>query len=64
MVFENISFNEEFWKTKSEAEFIAGESHHGLSKDQLRETYAIINPQPVVEKDQPVDTGSADESAE
>ena len=63
MVFENISFNEDFWKTKSEAEFIAGEAHNGLSKDQLKETYAIINPKPV-EKNQPVNTGSADESAE
>lgn len=63
MVFENIAFNESYWKTKSEAEFIAGESHHGLTKEQLKEAYAIMNPKPF-EKNQPVDTGNAVESAE
>lgn len=44
MVFEGIKFNDEWVKTKSEAEFIAHESHHGLSEKQLKEVYRLIVP--------------------
>ncbi len=44
MTFENVTFNLEFWKGKSEAEFLKHESHHGLSKEQLIEAFKIINP--------------------
>lgn len=44
MTFEGIGFNENYWKGKTEAEFIAHESHHGLSEKQLKEAFALINP--------------------
>ena len=51
MVFEGISFNETFWQGKTEAAFIAHESHHGLTEAQLKEAFAIMNPvKKVVEK--------------
>jgi membrane-bound lytic murein transglycosylase B len=45
MLFENVNFNESFWKTKTLEEFIEHESHHGLSEDQLREAFAQIKPE-------------------
>lgn len=44
MNFEGVNFNEVFWKTKTEAEFIAHESHHGLSEKQLKEAFGLMNP--------------------
>lgn len=44
MKFEHVSFNEKFWVTKTEAEFIAHESHHGLSEKQLKEAFALMKP--------------------
>ena len=65
MVFNGIWFNEAWAKTKTEAEFISHESHHPLSKDQLKEVYALLNPKKrSVEKNPPVDTGAAGKTAE
>lgn len=50
MTFDNVDFNEKFWKGKSKAEFIASESHHGLSEKQLEEAYDLINPKLVEKK--------------
>lgn len=44
MIFEKINFNEDFWKGKTEAEFIAHERHHSLSEKQLKEAFALLNP--------------------
>ena len=44
MTFENVTFNVNFWKGKSETEFLKHEAHHGLTKEQLKEAYQIINP--------------------
>jgi hypothetical protein len=44
MKIDNIDFNESFWKGKSKAEFIAHESHHGLSEKQLEEAFDLLNP--------------------
>ena len=61
MVYKGIGFNEGHWKTKTEAEFIEHEGHHGLSVKQLKEAFSIMNP---VKKDQPVNTGRASKKAE
>lgn len=47
MIFEKINFNEAYWKTKTEAEFIAHERHHGLGEKKLKEAFALMNPKPV-----------------
>lgn len=44
MNFQGINFNDEWVKTKTEAEFVDHENHHGLSPDQLKECYALIVP--------------------
>ena len=44
MNYQGINFNADHWKTKTEAEFIAHENHHGLSEAQLKEAFSIINP--------------------
>jgi len=44
MVFQRIGFNDEWVKTKTESEFIAHESHHGLNEKQLKEVYALMVP--------------------
>lgn len=44
MVFNGVWFNEAWAKTKTEAEFVAHESHIGLSEKQLKEAYALMNP--------------------
>ena len=59
MVFNQISFNEDYWKGKTEEEFIAHESHWGLTKSQLKEAYSLLNKKKVVNKS-PVDTGAVD----
>lgn len=51
MRFEHVNFNEDYWKGKSEDAFLKGESHHGLSKDQLKEVFAIINPPDTFKED-------------
>lgn len=61
MIFEGINFNEDHWKDKSLAEFIAHESHHGLSEKQLKEAFALMNPKSK-KKDQSVDTDTADQA--
>lgn len=45
MVFNGINFNTEYWKTKTEAEFIKHESHNGLSETQLKEAYKLMVPE-------------------
>ena len=67
MNYEGVNFVEDSCKGKTEAEFIAHESHHGLSVAQLKEAYALMNPvkeKISLKKDQPVDTGSASKKAE
>lgn len=44
MIFEGINFNSVHWKGKSEASFIAHESHHGLGEKKLKEAYSMMNP--------------------
>ena len=46
MKFEHVDFNDNFWKGKSKASFIAHESHHGLSEKQLEEAFNLLNPKP------------------
>jgi hypothetical protein len=41
MVYNGINF---YPTDKSEADFIEHEKHHGLSDDQLKEVYALMNP--------------------
>ena len=43
MKYNGISFDSEFWKGKTEAEFIAHEKHHGLSEAELKEAFVLIN---------------------
>jgi len=45
MVFNGVNFNTEYWKTKTEAEFVKHESHHGLSETQLKEAYKLMVPE-------------------
>lgn len=61
MNFNGVNFNESWVKTKTEAEFIAHESHHGLSEKQLKEAYKLMNPK---KKDQSVDTGKVSKITE
>ena len=51
MVFNKIDFNEGWVKTKTLAEFIAHEKHHGLSDAQLKEVYELIVPKTEIKKD-------------
>lgn len=44
MKIENVNFNEDFWRDKTEDEFIAHESHHGLSKAKLKEVFELMHP--------------------
>lgn len=46
MIFEGINFNEAHWKGKTEAEFIAHESHHSITKKQLKEAFGLMNLKP------------------
>ena len=46
MVFNEISFNQDYWKTKTEAEFIEQEKHHGLSVEQMKEAFALMGGKP------------------
>lgn len=50
MIFEKVNFNEDFWKGKTEAEFIAHERHHSLSEKQLKEAFALLNPKVKIER--------------
>ena len=44
MLYNGINFYEDACKAKTEAEFIAHESHHGLTEKQLKEVWALISP--------------------
>ena len=44
MNYNGINFNQAHWQTKTEAEFIAHESHWGLSVKQLKEAFALMVP--------------------
>lgn len=44
MKIEHVNFNEDYWRDKTEDEFIAHESHHGLSKQKLKEVFALMRP--------------------
>lgn len=44
MKIEHVNFNEDFWRDKTESEFIAHESHHGLSKAKLKEVFELMHP--------------------
>lgn len=50
MNYNGVSFVDAYWKDKTEAEFIAHESHHGLTDKQLKEAFALMNPKKVVNK--------------
>ncbi len=58
MVYNGINFNDGYWKTKSEADFIEHEAHHGLSEAQLKEAFALMNPKPEkrVKESKPAET--------
>ena len=49
MKYNGISFDSEFWKGKTEAEFVAHEKHHGLSDAELKEAFALMNAKPTEE---------------
>jgi hypothetical protein len=44
MLYNGVSFNEDWAKTKTVEEFVAHESHHDLSEKQLKEAYYLMNP--------------------
>jgi len=44
MIYNGIWFNAEWAKTKTEAEFVKHEGHHGLTVEQLKEVYAMLVP--------------------
>lgn len=46
MNYNGINFYNENLKDKTEKEFIEHESHHGLTKEQLKEAYALMKPKP------------------
>jgi hypothetical protein len=50
MIFEEIWFNDEFLKGKSQAEFKKEVAMHNLSEAKLKELYAIINGKPQKEE--------------
>jgi hypothetical protein len=58
MTYNRVSFNEAWARTVSEEVFVAHEAHHGLSDQQLREAYRLMNPKkkPVPEKGQDHDS--------
>lgn len=41
MIYEGISFNDEWAASKKLEDFIKHELHHGLSRDQLKELHTI-----------------------
>lgn len=47
MNYNGINFYSENLKDKTEKEFIEHEGHHGLTKEQLKEAYALMKPKPV-----------------
>jgi hypothetical protein len=53
--FEGVVFNAEWAATQTQDAFVKHESHHGLSKDQLREVHRLciqqVKPQ---QKEKPV----------
>ena len=59
MTFNRISFNEKFWADKTESEFVKHEAHHGLTDEQLKEAFALMQPAKPVEKvlEKPVKKG-------
>lgn len=48
MKYQHVDFNSKWAASKTVAEFVKHESHHGLSEEQLREVHAIC-----VEKQKP-----------
>ncbi len=44
MNFNGVNFNEKFWADKTEAEFVKHEAHHGLTAEQLKEAFALMQP--------------------
>ncbi len=47
VAFEGVSFNSEWMKTKTFAEFFEHEKHHGISREKMKEFYdSIKNPKP------------------
>jgi hypothetical protein len=42
MNYAGVNFNTAHYKSKTEAEFIAHESHHGLTEKQLKEAYSLM----------------------
>ena len=42
MNYAGVNFNAAHYKSKTEAEFIAHESHHGLSEKQLKDAYFFM----------------------
>lgn len=61
MKFQHVDFNENHWKGKSKQEFLASESHHGLSEQQLEEAYFLINPNEEQEQASEVDAPDTNE---
>lgn len=56
MNFNGVNFNPAWAKTKTEAEFIAHESHHGLTEKQLKEAYRLMVPKAEKVKDEVKET--------
>jgi hypothetical protein len=41
VIYEGIAFNAQWVASKTQAEFIAHESHHGLTEAQLKEVHKL-----------------------
>ena len=68
MVYNGVKFMQAAAQGKTEAEFVAHESHHGLSAAQLKEVYAMLSPKgktrkTTVEKPVPVESAPGDDQS-
>lgn len=68
MVYNGVKFMQAAAQGKTEAEFVAHESHHGLSAAQLKEVYAMLTPKgktrkTTVEKPAPVEPVPGDDQS-
>lgn len=62
MLYNGVNFYDDYWADKTEAEFIAHESHQGLTEKQLKEAWSLMHPKKKVNNPS-VDTGAAPKKA-
>lgn len=65
MKYKGIDFNKDFWKTKTEAEFLAHEAHHGLTEEEMKKAFSMMHPThaipaPEINEDLKPDTAKVD----